>query len=424
MPFTGATDAHDAETGDTIMSKRIALFLDGTWNDVNSDTNVWRMKSLCTSGADQVVYYSSGVGTQFGQRISGGMFGYGLDDEVIHAYQWLVEQFVENDRIYLFGFSRGAFTARSLSGLIAKCGLLKPGAPISLPQLYARYKKGHAVPTIRGLKHVADAQLTHEDKWLTKYSMAIPIWLVGVWDTVGALGVPFGHIPVISRSNYGFLDTDLMIENDRAFHAMAIDEHREAFAPTLWTKTAPRNARPEDSPAPRPVNDVEQRWFVGAHADVGGGYEDGILAQIPLDWLMAKAGAHGLTFKDKVVLDGTESTGTNHDSFAEMAGGLYKLIELGKPYYRLIGAPPVAEANTITTTINETIDASVFDRWRRDASYRPRNLSDWAQAHDVADVARLEAPVFANDPTVVVQEAAPMPARAPAVATPATAPAI
>lgn len=383
------------------MAKRIALFLDGTWNDVNSDTNVWRMKSLCTANSDQVVYYSSGVGTQFGQRLSGGMLGYGLDNEVIHAYQWLVEQFSSGDHIYLFGFSRGAFTARSLSGLIAKCGLLRQGAPISLPQLYARYKKGNAAPTIRGLAHVPDAQRTFEDKWLVKYSMAVPIWFVGVWDTVGALGVPFGHIPMISRSDYGFLDTDLMIENDRAFHALAIDEHREAFAPTLWTKTVAVNASPGDSPPPRIIEQVEQRWFIGAHADVGGGYEDGILAQIPLNCLMAKARVHGLTFKDSLVLEGTESEGSIHDSFAEMAGGLYKLIELGKPYLRTVGAPPMNDDGKVTTTINETIDVSVFDRWGKDVNYRPKNLSSWAQARN-ADPAALNTSVRADDPMMVV----------------------
>lgn len=383
------------------MPKRIALFLDGTWNNVNSDTNVWRMKSLCTTGSDQAVYYSAGVGTQFGQRFSGGIFGYGLDDEVIHAYQWLIEQFSSGDHIYLFGFSRGAFTARSLSGLIAKCGLLRQGAPISVPQLYARYKKGNAVPTIRGLAHVPGDQRTFEDKWLLKYSMAVPIWLVGVWDTVGALGVPFGHIPLISRSNYGFLDTDLMIENDRAFHALAIDEHREAFAPTLWAKTVAVNAAPGDSPPPRTIEQVEQRWFIGAHADVGGGYEDGILAQIPLNWLMAKAAAHGLTFKDSVVLDGTESEGSIHDSFAEMAGGLYKLIKLGKPYLRPIGAPPMNDVGKVTTTINETIDVSVFDRWRKDENYRPKNLSSWAQAHNIAP-ATLRTSVHADNPVMAV----------------------
>src|SRR6266404_5998389 len=101
-------------------NKRIALFLDGTWNTVNDNTNVWRMKSLCAVTADQISYYSAGVGTEYGQTLSGGMFGYGLDDEVIRAYEWVMENYAADDRLFIFGFSRGAFTARSLAGFISK----------------------------------------------------------------------------------------------------------------------------------------------------------------------------------------------------------------------------------------------------------------------------------------------------------------
>src|SRR5665213_257734 len=378
--------------------KRVALFLDGTWNTVDDDTNVWRMKSLCARGADQICYYNAGVGTEYGQRAAGGMFGYGLDAEVIQAYQWLMENYNPDDHIFIFGFSRGAFTARSLSGFISKCGLLKPGAPISLKQLYARYRKGSTAHTIRELKNIPDGSLSFEDKWLKEYSMPIPIWFQGVWDTVGALGIPFGNFPTISRSKYAFLETDLRINNDRAFHALAIDEHRETFAPTLWTKTVTVGA---DTYALRPLDQVEQRWFVGAHADVGGGYDNGLLAQIPLKWLMQKAQSHGLSFKDTVEIDGDESQGTVHDSFAEMLGGVYRLFKGGQPYYRTIGAVAVQSGDKSTTTINETIDASVFDRWRNDPTYRPVNLTAWAQRHQI-DINALRNSVRADDPTVVL----------------------
>jgi len=391
--------------------KRKALFLDGTWNTVDDDTNVWRLKSLCAADADQVCYYSQGVGTTSGTRLIGGMFGYGLDDEVICAYQWLVQNYVPDDRIFIFGFSRGAFTARSLSGFISKCGLLKPGAPVSLKQLYARYRKGATVHTIRELKSVPDASLSLEDRWLKEYSMPIPIWFQGVWDTVGALGVPFGNFPTISRSQYAFLETDLRINNDRAFHALAIDEHRETFAPTLWSKTVVKGA---DTYPPRPLQEVEQRWFVGAHADVGGGYANDLLAQIPLKWLMQKAQQNGLVCKETVNIDGDESQAPVHDSFGEMLGGLYKFCKLGRPYYRAIGAAPEQIGDATTTMINETIDSTVFDRWRNDAGYRPLNLVAWAKNHGV-DVASLHDSIRADDATVV-PDAAPTP-------TPSTVPA-
>jgi uncharacterized protein (DUF2235 family) len=360
--------------------KNVALFLDGTWNTVDDDTNVWRLKSLCSVDGSQVLYYSTGVGTTFGQHVLGGMFGYGLDDEVIRAYQWLIEIYNPGDRIFIFGFSRGAFTARSLAGFISKCGLLKPGAPISLRQLYERYRKGKAVHTIRELSSIPEAQLSLEDGWIKKYSMPIPIWFQGVWDTVGALGIPFGTFPRVSRSSYAFLETDLRINNDRAFHALAIDEHRLAFAPTLWTSTVAKGAQ---SYAPRPLSDVEQRWFVGAHADVGGGYDNGLLAQIPLSWLMQKAQLHGLVFKGDVSIDGDVSRAAVHDSFAEMGGGVYRALKLGQLYYRPIGAGPVVRDDSNAATINETIDASVFDRWRSDSTYRPRNLEMWARRRQV-----------------------------------------
>jgi hypothetical protein len=373
------------------------IFLSAVRTHVPQGINDDRRQALCAADADQICYYSAGVGTLFGQRLIGGMFGYGLDDEVIRAYQWLVQNYDPDDRIYIFGFSRGAFTARSLSGFISKCGLLKPGAPVSLNQLYARYRKGSTVHTIRELKNVPDASLSLEDRWLKEYSLPIPIWFQGVWDTVGALGVPFGNFPTISRSKYAFLETDLRINNDRAFHAMAIDEHRETFAPTLWTKTVVKG---DDSYPPRPLDEVEQRWFVGAHADVGGGYANDLLAQIPLQWLMQKAQLHGLVCKDTVIINGDESQAPVHDSFGQMLGGFYKLCKLGRPYFRSIGAAATQSGDATTTTINETIDATVFDRWRNNPAYRPENLVAWAQNRRV-DPTSLHNPVRADDATPV-----------------------
>lgn len=378
------------------------MFLDGTWNTVNDDTNVWRLKSLFAKDPEQVCYYSAGVGTQRGEEWTGGMFGYGLDAEVIEAYEWLIEHYDQDDRLFIFGFSRGAYTARSLSGFVSKCGLLKPGSPMSLNQLYARYRKGAAAHTIRELKNHEIPNLSVEDRWLKEYSRDIPIFFQGVFDTVGALGIPFGRIPVISRSNYGFLETDLRINNAYAYHALAIDEHREAFAPTLWKKTVKVGV---ETYAARTLTQVEQRWFVGAHADVGGGYDDGLLAQVPLRWLMAKAQSHGLAFKDAVNIDGDEHRAPIHNSFREMAGGIYSACKLWRPYFREIGAAPVVKGEETTTTINESIDGSVFDRWRNDATYRPENLAMWATRHN-ARIESLEQAAQADNPMLIVPEAA------------------
>jgi uncharacterized protein (DUF2235 family) len=219
--------------------KRIALFLDGTWNNVQDNTNVWRLKCLCSQTPEQLVYYSAGVGTQSGEHLSGGMFGIGINEEVTNAYEWLVEHHEPDAQIFIFGFSRGAFTARSLAGFISKCGLLKPGSPVSLKQLYERYRKGTA-QSVRALGRVTAEELSQEDQWIKEYSRVIPIWFQGVWDTVGALGVPLPCMPKVSRADFAFLETDLRINYTHAYHALAIDEHREAFAPTLWTKVTPK----------------------------------------------------------------------------------------------------------------------------------------------------------------------------------------
>jgi uncharacterized protein (DUF2235 family) len=379
-----------------VSSKRVALFLDGTWNNVDDNTNVWRMKSLCAKSPEQLVYYSAGVGTQSGERISGGLFGIGINQEVVNAYEWLVEHYETDVQVFIFGFSRGAFTARSLAGFISKCGLLKPGSPVSVKQLYERYRKGTAT-SVLALGKMPELRLSQEDRWIKEYSRPISIWFQGVWDTVGSLGVPLPCIPKISRADFAFLETDLRINDTHAFHALAIDEHREPFAPTLWTKTTPKHGETYPS---RTLDKVEQRWFVGAHANVGGGYENDLLAQIPLDWLIKKAIQHGLVFNDNVVIDGDENSCPIRDSLAEMLHGIYEVLILGRHYYRTIGAEPVDTDDAITTTINETIDATVFERWRNDSTYRPRNLVEWGKRRSVDPSALCKA-VHASDALLI-----------------------
>lgn len=378
--------------------KRIALFLDGTWNNVSANTNVWRLKSLCNSTPEQLVYYSAGVGTQSGEHLSGGMFGIGIDKEVTDAYEWLIEHYEPGAQLFIFGFSRGAFTARSLAGFISKCGLLQAGSPVSIKQMFERYRKGTAISILK-LANAPESGLSQEDKLIKVYSQSIPIWFQGVWDTVGSLGVPIPFIPKVSHEDFAFLETDLRINDTHAYHALAIDEHREAFAPTLWVKSTPKQG---ECPAPRDLDHVEQRWFVGAHANVGGGYEDDLLAEVPLCWLMSKATLHGLEIRHSAVIDGNVNACAIHDSYAEMAHGVYKVLTLGKQHYRPIGAEPVDTGDAVRAIINETIDASVFERWRSDATYRPKNLLEWAGRRGV-DPSTFKQSVRADDATAIGQ---------------------
>ena len=380
--------------------KRIALFLDGTWNTLSDNTNVWRLKSLCETSGEQVSYYSQGVGTKFGERISGGAWGLGINEEISNAYEWLVEHYEADAKIFIFGFSRGAFTARSLAGFISECGLLKCGSPVSLSEMYAHYRQGKVSRSILQLERAAESELSLEERQIKKYSQPVPVWFQGVWDTVGALGTRIPFLPKVSRKDFAFLETDLRINDARAYHALAIDEHRKTFAPTHWKSVIKKQG---DSYPPRSIDKVEQRWFVGAHSNVGGGYPNDLLAQIPLMWLMKKAANHGLQFKGSFEVDGDASKSPVRDSFGEMLHGVYSLAHFGIPYYRPIGARPIETATDVTSVINETIDRSVFDRWCADSTYRPENLLQWSSAHQV-NPDSIATSIRADDPSVVVPD--------------------
>ena len=370
--------------------KRLAIFLDGTWNTLDNNTNVWRLKSLTAEMPDQRVYYCQGVGTRKGERALGGITGYGIDNEILDAYTWLVQNFEEGDELFIFGFSRGAYTARCLSGLICKCGILTLGAPLSIEQIYVRYRRPDATTIRTLLAGDLSTEPSLEERWLVKYSRPTKIRFLGVWDTVGQLGLPIVSMRLRIKK-YCFLDTHLRPDNENAFHALALDEHRRIFEPTLWTRTG-RRGDTEDQD--RPIENVEQRWFVGAHANVGGGYASDPLAQFPLKWLMDKAAARGLVFRDQVEIDQCEPLPPIMDSYRDFAYGLYRFTS--KPFFRPIG-------NALTTRrINETIDGSVFDRWRADEEYRPANLARWARRKSV-DPAELKYAVLATNPQLDVE---------------------
>ena len=382
--------------------KRLAIFLDGTWNSVESNTNVWRMRALCAAkskdGRPQLIYYEVGV-----NGFLGGVFGQGLDENIRLAYEWLIENYNDGDEIFIFGFSRGAFTARSLAGLIALEGILKAGSPIGLTQLFKRYQRGNeeSIWTLKDKETSGDtSNLTEEERWLLKYSQPAKVKVVGVWDTVGSVGMAAGNIPHISRSQFDYLQTGLFIPIQNGYHALAIDEHRSDFGPTLWTVRHPKdpNAR---TPPPRALSNVEQRWFVGAHANVGGGYETDLLAQAPLRWMMQKAESHGLSFRSEVAPDGDAVKAPIIDSYHSFGEGVYAMVS--SALYRTIGQEPVVRENGTHTNVNETIDASVFERWRVDPTYRPANLVEWAQRKKV-DPAQLQTSVRADDPRVVVPD--------------------
>lgn len=376
--------------------KRLALFFDGTWNIPGSNTNVWRLSlMLAEAGRDglaQKKFYDAGVGTRWYDRLTGGMFGAGLSENIRSGYRWLMEHYDPGDEIYLFGFSRGAFTARSLAGLISRCGLLKPDAPMSFMQVYERYQKGDTVRPLYELEYLqrhGHRDFDFEERTLLEYAYYGRdfIKMVGVWDTVGSIGIPFGNFKGISSRSLKFHNTNLSKVVQHSYQALAMDEYRHPYWAVLWTDFVPAVPKP-GTPAEPDDPFVEQRWFAGAHANVGGGYCNDLLLQRPLAWMQKKAEVCGLGFRSHAIVTDEDLEMKPTDSYSQFLGGAWKLITLGKRYVRWVMAPPVRkkahwkgttriEDGTVQTA-NERIDESVFLRCSLDPSYRPPGLVAWA----------------------------------------------
>lgn len=398
------------------MPKRLAVFLDGTWNRPDSNTNVWRLKTMVAPidphGTPQLSWYDTGVGTRWSDRIRGGALGIGLDSNIRQAYQWLIEQYEPDDELFLFGFSRGAYTARSLAGLLVRCGLLWPGASINVPRLFQRYRLRTATPLWKLVRRRdRNEHISPDDQYLLANVRQVRIRTIGVWDTVGALGIPFGNVPGIGRKAFQFHHTRPSKRFDNLFQALAVDEHRKAYSASLWTQFVPDRRAMTGAPTDRgdesevseePVASrpawgphIEQRWFAGAHANVGGGYEDDALASIPLAWLQQKAALTGLHFRRAVQPGSDDHLAPIVDSFKEFLGGLYRIARFNRRYYRpiAIGMHRTEAADGTpgkAGPVNETVDASILRRWQADPAYRPPNLSDWAQRRGI-DIAQTDA---------------------------------
>ena len=266
--------------------KRIIICADGTWNrpeQLNKDdypTNVLKFaRGIAphdSKGVKQVVFYDWGIGS-YHDKITGGGLGAGLEKNVMDGYRFLVHNYEPGDEIYLFGFSRGAYTVRSLCGLVNNCSILKCVEGKRIEEAFALYKNRRHKP--RG---------AYSKDWRKKYSIKdkVNINFVGVWDTVGAMGLPFTIFGLI-KDKHLFYDRKLGSNVIKARHALSLDENRDDFEPTIWE--------------PREKVDLKQVWFAGVHSDVGGSYKpdnDGtVLADIPMKWLMREAQSDGLAFE-------------------------------------------------------------------------------------------------------------------------------
>jgi uncharacterized protein (DUF2235 family) len=293
------------------------------------------------------------VGTGRFDRIRGGALGMGLDGNIRQAYAWLINNYRSGDELFIFGFSRGAYTARSLAGLIARCGIAKPPGDTGRKDTAEIAQRAYDLyrPSSLGL----DKARERAADFLAKESCAVDIHFLGVWDTVGALGVPGWKIAE------KFHDTELSANVKHAYHAMAIDEHRKSYEVIPWSANPGKAI-------------MEQRWFAGAHANIGGGYKDDLLPDISLKWMLRKACDCGLYLGERkgvqikldeaLPLDNGEYRSPVRDSYREFLFGVSAVNPFGQRYFRPIGA-----------SFEESVDDSVFRKVEHDPNYRPRNLA-------------------------------------------------
>ena len=356
--------------------KRLVVCCDGTWNSADQEsnhepcpTNVvrlgYRVAKRDAAGVAQIVYYDQGVGTgNTIDRISGGAIGKGLDDNIYDAYRFLVCNFEPGDELFFFGFSRGAFTARSVVGMARKCGILS-----------AKHAREYhsAIELYRGPAKPTDARPVRFRTQYCAYGNAdLPIRFIGVWDTVGALGIPLRGLRWLTKEKYAFHDTELSGVVANAYQALAIDEHRKPFEPALW------EYKPKDGQR------VEQAWFCGAHSDVGGGYEREKeagrtdeapsfrpqLADIALGWMIDNARDCGLAF-DQGVLDANPLAFDPRAKIHDSETGLYNLVP---SFDRDIGIARIDGKQTDQPDATQSLHPSVLARWDADPAYRPESL--------------------------------------------------
>lgn len=293
--------------------KRLVFCFDGTWNrlDAQHPTNVVitaeSVVPRARDGVAQVIYYDQGVGTQRGERLRGGAFGLGLERNLSNAYRFLIFNFEPDDEIYVFGFSRGAYMARSFVGLISNSGIPKRCFADRITEAVERYRsrlnddfykrdmlhfRKDTCPDFCVSKEETEWRTLQVPGFDVQKAKQLTVKYLGVWDTVGSLGIP-GRWASLFNRRYLFHDTSLSAFVESARHAVAIDEKRKYFVPTLWDNleklNAGRGASSRDENRP-----YQQLWFPGVHTAVGGGAESRGLSDEALSWIWDGARQAGL----------------------------------------------------------------------------------------------------------------------------------
>ena len=291
------------------MSKNIVIFSDGTGQEggKGNNTNVYKLFNMIEDRTEnQISFYDRGLGTGW-RKITGNISGMGISQNIYECYQFIFENYMAGDNIFLFGFSRGATTVRSLSSFIHYFGMLPKSRPELIKKAYRIYK----ISNDDERKKRADELVARNHNHWTK------IKFLGVWDTVSALGVPNKTLDILVdwipffRHKYHNLLLSESVEHAR--QALAIDDERLTFHPKIWDKEI------------KEYQTMKQVWFAGMHTDVGGGYKEEELSDIPLVWMIEEAKKAGLKIypKHKVKIR-PNADGFMHDSRKGFPGFLFR----------------------------------------------------------------------------------------------------
>ena len=329
-----------------IVMRRIIVCCDGTWNHPDQKgrndgprkpSNIVKIlrsiEPIASNGVSQLVYYDKGVGTgNILDKVVGGLKGKGLDENIIDCYRFIVSNYTKGDEIFIFGFSRGAYTARSLASFIDYIGLLSKDRDYFTPDAYSHYRDKSL--------NLVSFKTEHTPR-------KIKIKFVGVFDTVGAMGVPLKLFKKHNIKEYGFHDTSLSGCIENAYHALSTDEKRKSFKPSLWND------------AVNTGQIMEQRWFAGVHTNIGGGYAKDGLANYALHWIVRHAQDCGLDVNYDYIWHYKPYWG-------------HKLYNSMTIFFKLLGK----HKRVINLSPNQTIDQSVKDRINHIDKYKPDNVSE------------------------------------------------
>jgi uncharacterized protein (DUF2235 family) len=371
---------------------RIVVLIDGTWDKEGTagDTNVAKLdtakkiaanafiKAEANDKTAQHVRYHAGVGTEddLFKKLLGGVVGFGLKKLIAQCYGSVVADYRPGDEIYIFGFSRGAYAARALAGLIGASGIQRRSDSNVFETAWKHYRLNPAERQQPETANATDRKVIADYKSLAgqqAFHDARTVKCVAVWDTVGSYGIPAGFgLAALARYftlfTLGFHDTNFGEHVEVGLHAVAVDEHRRPFVPTFWTIKKGQ----------QPKGHVEQTWFAGAHSNVGGGYPDSGLSDQALIWMIARVQAlTGLEFNVEAIRAGTKPNFAGAVVDSTKGWPLDHLL----PHYRTVLSPVAIYHGYLFNSedpgaerINERVHWSVIAKREGTRPYGPPNL--------------------------------------------------